>query len=522
MRKITGILTFLISACTGLVAQTADVTWSDPTPFSRQSYYSKIAEETKDAFYVLKTSVTGISSNDILLEKYSKSDLSLETSFTIYTETMYAKTPGAKRPLDYDKLMMMPDGFVVFFTEFLLEAKTFTSYAQKFDAQGQRVGELQTLEVFTGNDKTVIGKYEFTPSPFGDGFILCYSRPFILYSDEYFRFKFYDYNLQEKWEKEFLFPFKGKEFEIRQIKASVDSTVYMMIKVLEDDEKEREKKGNRNITYTYNMLSFTMDPADTSGQFSSMPLTVGKKYITDVSFGLNDHMEIACAGYFADRKDMAISGAFYMVIESKSTKVRTSSTMDFSKEFLARFVDTKNPDRGVGMRDFELQDLQIRNDGTVYLIGEQVFGKTVCYGQPPKLKCNTENYFNDIVVTRISNEGKIEWTSNVPKRSFDEENGFLLSYAYKIMDNKIVFIYNDSPKNMNTFNPLELKYVSTGGMVSMVAEVNNKGEVHRELMHEDSDTKILLRPRTYLQLGNELVIYGIKGNKQYWGKVRFY
>lgn len=504
-------------------AQVADITWEDPTPFSKESFFSQVVEETDDAYYVLKTSVTGISSNDILLEKYSKNDFSYLAGFPVYSETMYSKDPTEKRPMDYDKIIMVQDGFLVFFTEFILEKKTFTSYCQKFSFEGQTIGELKQLEVFTGDDKTVIGKYEFTPSPFGDGFILTYSRPFILYSNEFFRFKFFDFNLEEKWTKEFLFPFPGKEFEVKQIRTSVDSMVYVMVKVLDDSEKEREKKGNRNVTYSFNLLSFHMNPEDTSKQFNNMPVRLNKKYITDVAYVINEHKEIVCSGYFADKKDMAISGAFYMLIESVGGQVRTSDMSDFSKDFLAKFVDTKNPDRGIGMRDFVLQDLEIMNDGTIYLIGEQYYEKIMCSGQPPKLNCITEYYYNDIVVTRISNEGKIEWTSNIPKRSYDRESGFLLSYTYKMMDNgRIVFIYNDAPKNMQTENPLEFKYVNKNGMVAIVADVNKEGKVHREYLQEGKNAKIMIRPKTHLFVKDDLVIYGLQGNKQYWGKLRVY
>lgn len=505
-----------------LQSQIADISWEDPTPFSKQSYYSQVVEETDDAFYVLKTSVVNVAENEIKLEKYSKNDFSYEGGFTIYTPTMYSKTED-KRLLDYDKIIKVQDGFLVFFTEFILEKKTFTSYCQKFSLDGDEVGTLKQLEVFTGDDKTVIGKYAFTPSPFGDGFILTYSRPFILYSNEFFRFKFFDFKLEEKWTKEFVFPFHGKEFEVQQIKASVDSTVYIMIKVLDDNEKEREKKGNRNVTYSYNLLSFHMNPEDTSKQFKNFPLKLGKKFITDISYEVNDHKEIICAGYFADKKDMAISGAFYLLLESVSGQVRKNNLFDFQKTFLTQFVDTKNPDRGVGMRDFKLNDLDILSDGTIYLIGEQYYEKIMCSGQPPNLQCITESYYNDIVVTRISNEGKVEWTSNIPKRSFDREGGFLLSYSYRFMDNgRVVFIYNDSPKNLETTNPLELKYVSKSGVVSVIAEINKDGKLHREPLHENKKTKIVLRPKTHLHVKDELVIYGLQGNKQYWGKIRVY
>lgn len=525
MKKVLGAslfaLTLSLFHTTGHT-QSADVTWGEPTSFSRQSFFSKIIAETNESFYVLKTSVTSISSNDILIEKYSKTDFSYEGGFEVYSETMYSKTPGTPRLLDFDKAIMIKDGFLVFFTEFILKDKTFTSYCQKFSFDGDPIGELKSLEVFTGNDKTVIGKYEFVPSPFGDGFILVYSRPFILYSDEYFRFKFYSYDLEMQWQKEFLFPFEGKEFNTTQIKASSDSTVYMMVRVLDDNEKEREKKGNRNVTYSYNMLSFNMNPNDTNKKFRNLPMKLGKKFITNISFNVTDNREIVTAGYFADKKDMAISGAFYMRLESVSGQVRSSNMQDFSKEFLGRFVDAKYPERGVGMRDFELQDLQVLNDGTIYLIGEQYFEAITCQGQPPQMKCITEYFFNDIVVTRISNEGKVQWTSNIPKRSYDKDNGMVLSYSYIITKNKIFFLYNDLPKNLTTTLPLELKYGSGPGMVSVVASINGKGEVSREHLHENVKSKTVIRPRTSLITNGELIIYGITGKKQHWGRVKFY
>lgn len=519
MRKISIIVAVFALFSLGSRAQIADVTWGESTPFSKNQAISKIVAEKGNTFYATKMNSKNPGKSNISIEAVSKTSLTAENEFTVYTPTMYGKE------LEYVSTLQVDDGLVVFFSYLDIPQSTFLAYAQKYSFDGNKIGEFKTLDQFVGNEKTVIGKYSIIRSPFDDGFILCYSRPFIIYSDEYFRFRQYDYNLNQAWEREFVFPFKGKEFELKEIQATKDSSLYMLVRVLEDDEAAREKKGGLNITYTHSLLSFNAHPSNTDTTFRLIPITVGSKNIADVAYKVTDNQEIICAGFYADRKDMAISGAFYNVIEAVSGNVRLSNSFKFKKEFIDGFIDKDHIERGLGMRDFELQELHINDDGTVFMIGEQYFQKITCSGvdKPATMKCDTEHIYNDIVAVKFDQEGKELFTVNIPKRTSDKNSSYFLSFAKAQGTDRLAFVYNDLPKNTITNNPLEMKRFTEKGGVLVAGTITSSGKAARDILLTGDDAKMIIHPKACLPTGkNTIIIYGTNGKIGKWGLLSVY
>ncbi len=519
MRKIATIVAALSFFTLGTHAQIADVSWGEAAPFSKNQAVTEVVAEKGNTFYAIKMNVKNPQKSTISIEAVSKTSLSQENEFTVYTPTMYGQE------YEYVQSLQVTDGIIVFFSYLDIAKSTFTAYAQKFSFDGAKVGEFKKLDEFLGNEKTVIGRYSVTRSPFDDGFILCYSRPFILYSDEYFRFRQYDYSLNQAWEREFVFPFKGKEFELKEIQVSNDSSLYMLVRVLEDDEAAREKKGGLNITYTHSLLSFNAHPSNKDTVFRQIPITIGSKNIADVAYKVTDNREIICAGFYADRKDMAISGAFYSVIESVSGNTRLSNSFKFKKEFIEGFIDNDHRERGVGMRDFDLQKLRINDDGTVFMIGEQYFQKITCSGveNPATMKCDVEHIYNDIVVVKFDQTGKELFTANIPKRTSDKNSSYFLTYSQAQGKDRLAFIYNDLPKNVTVTNPLELKRFTEKGGAVVAGSVTSSGKVSRDILLSAEDLKVIIHPKAYLQTGkNTLIIYGVNGKSGKWGLLSVY
>lgn len=519
MRKIAIIVAALSLFTVKTNAQIADVSWGEAVPFSKNQAVAEVVAEKGNTFYAIKMSVKNPQKSTISIEAVSKTSLSSENEFTVYTPTMYGKE------LEYVGTLQVNDGIIVYFSYLDIPKSTFTAYGQKFSFDGNKIGEFKKLDEFVGNEKTVIGRYSIIRSPFDDGFILCYSRPFILYSDEYFRFRQYDYSLEQAWEREFVFPFKGKEFELKEIQVSTDSSLYMLVRILEDDESAREKKGGLNITYTHSLLSFNAHPSNTDTVFRQIPITVGNKNIADVAYKVTDNREIICAGFYADRKDMAISGAFYNVIESVSGNIRLSTSFKFKKEFIEGFIDKDHIERGVGMRDFELQKLRINDDGSVFMIGEQYFQKITCSGvdNPATMKCDIEHIYNDIVVVKFDQNGKDLFTVNIPKRTSDKNNNYFLTYAQAQGKDRLAFIYNDLPKNVTTTNPLELKRYTEKGGVLVAGSITSSGKASRDILLSGEDAKMIIHPKAYLQTGkNTIIIYGVNGKSAKWGLLSVY
>lgn len=530
--------TLLAATCILSNAQLAEVSWGDPTKLNPKMVNTGIFADETNYIYSTRTGATEYGFSSIFVDKVDKKQLIVESSFEIYNPTMYSTDGKTQRIFQFNEVVHTKDGgFLVFFTEPDYIKYTFTSHCQKFDKEGNKVGSLVQLQIFQGHEKTVIGKFIVIRSPLNDGFFLMYSRPFIQYDNEYLVFDFYDYNLEKKWERKQKFPLNGKEFEPRQYKTNVaDSTLYLVVRVLEETEEERNKKGNSKVNYSFALLDFKFDPNDTNSTFNSTPIHLQKKYISDISFEVTNH-ELVFAGFFADKKTMEASGAFCIVMEEYSKKVRSTNHVDFEKGFEDKFMEPANDKygktamgRGDGIRDFQLKDLQIANDGSIYVIAENVFAAF----KAGKVRGFTEiiysPYYNNVVVTKIGNDRKVSWITPVVKRQVqptfttNEFSGFTLSYTYAIYNDKVVIIYNDLMQNIKAQSPLDLKYVSSSkGTVPVLATINSKGEVSRDILLDGADQKVVLCPKTsVVENKNTIYMYTILDKVQRWGVFKFY
>ena len=513
-------------------AQLADITWGDATKLNSKSVNTGIFADDADYLYSTRTGPSEYDFSPINVDIVNKKSLNTETTFEIYTPTMYSTDGKTTRALQFNEVIKTQDGYIAFFTEPDYIKYTFTSFCQKFDKDGKRVGALAQLQIFQGHEKTVIGKFIVIRSPLNNGFFLMYSRPFIQYDNEYLVFDFYDYNLQKQWERKQKFPLNGKEFEPRQYKTnSTDSTLYLVVRVLEETEEERLKKNNAKVNYSFSLLSFKFDPNDTNSTFNSTSLHIPKKYISDISFEVSNH-ELIFSGFFADKKDMEASGAYCIVLEEYSKKVRSTHTMDFDKTFAEKFYDeeTVKMGRGEGIRDFEVKDLQIMSDGTIYLIAENKFAAAKAQKVRGFMEIVYSPYYNNVVVAKIGNDKKVNWVTQVMKRqkepnfTTNENAGFSLSYTYAIYNDKVVILYNDYLTNVKLQSPTELKYITAAkGTVPVLASVNSKGEVSKDILLDGADSKTILCPKTsVVENKNVIYIYTILGTTQRWGLFKFY
>jgi hypothetical protein len=521
------------ATCFSTQAQLADVTWGEATKLNTKSVNTGIFDDQPEYLYSTRTGPSEYGFSSIFVDVVSKKQLGVETSFEIYNPTMYSSDPKVQRAFQFNEVIHTQDGgFLAFFTEPDYVKYTFTSFCQKFDKTGKKEGTLVQLQIFQGHEKTVIGKFIVIRSPLNDGFFLMYSRPFIQYDNEYLIFDFYDYTLTKKWERKQKFPLNGKEFEPRQYKTNIeDSTLYLVVRVLSETEEERLQKNNAKVNYSFSLLNFKFDPNDTNSTFNSTPIHLPKKYISDISFEVNNH-ELIFAGFYSDKKDMEAHGAFCIVMEEYSKKVRSTNHVDFDKSFGEKFMESDKTAqmRGAGIRDFQVKDLQITNDGSIYLLTENVFAAA----KAGKVRGFTEiiyaPYYNNVIVVKIGNDRKVSWIAPVIKRqkeptfTTNEFSGFTLSYTYAIYNNKVVIIYNDNPQNLKVQSPLDLKYVSSyKGTVPVVATINSNGEIGRDVLLEAADSKVVLCPKTsVVENKNNVYIYTILGNTQRWGLFKFY
>lgn len=520
MRKFVLIWILTLSLSYPTFSQFAEVDWGTAINKEATESFNNILGETSDAFFVEKHIKTGLLSFDVAIEKYNKETFEKEFSTVVYNSQMYADKKKT-RVMDVNDVLMLDNKILMFVSEYDRASDTYTSYAQKMNLDGLLDGTLIKLDEYKTPEKSLRGKYEFVKSPDNKNIVLYHKRPFKMYNDEKFKIKKFDQDLNLIWEKDLAFPYKDKDFNLFSLKVMNDGNCYILARIFLDNEEAREKKNNLEATYYFKLLSFSDTDTIQESFFKETNIELPKRWITDISFTtIND--EIVCAGFYADKKDMAVTGTFFMRIEKTTGLIRAQDTEEFSKTFLAEFIGDKKAERGNGLRDFVLSDIIRRNDGGLMLVGEQFFIKTVCYTSSGNTRCNDYYYYNDIIVVNINSKGEIEWNARVPKRSMDSQNGFYLSYALAVKGNQVYFIYNENQKNLTITDPRMLKNVNISSSVAVLAHINSKGDVSREVLFTSKESQAYLRPKTCKQLNpNQMIILGVKGKNTQWGKLRF-
>src|SRR5688572_7707300 len=129
-------------------SQAADVTWGDPTKLNPNLVNTGIFASEPDYLYSTRTGPAEYGYSSIYIDKVSKKALNAESSFEIYSPTMYSPDVKVQRPLQFNEVIKTQDGFIAFFTEPDYVKYTFTSYCQKFDNTGAKVGNLVQLQIF--------------------------------------------------------------------------------------------------------------------------------------------------------------------------------------------------------------------------------------------------------------------------------------------------------------------------------------------------------------------------------------
>jgi len=182
-----------------------------------------------------------------------------------------------------------------------------------------------------------------------------------------------------------------------------------------------------------------------------------------------------------------------------------------------------------------------KKDGGLLLICEEIM---------PNLASGTD-YFNNVTLFDMTADGEINWVRTISKNQSNLKatltavythlliqfgTNHYYSFATTFNENKVAFLFNDHPKNVNTvahLHPKNLLQPAKGGFyglanpkngVPVVVTVSPTGELSKRIpLSQSTDTQeIRIRPALHYQLDNgDVIVYGNKGKTNKLGRLRF-
>jgi hypothetical protein len=524
MKKL--VFVFVLAAISASAQSPLKVKWGKEFTAPRSSTVADIIGYDASGFYVLKRQFSGglFGSNQLNLDKF---DHNLNPIKSLELELV---EEGKKANLEY---IMHLDGQLVMFTSFPDQRTKLNNLFMRpvnkqtllpDEKKKQKLAEIN----YEGNSKRNSGSFSFRHSQDSSKLLIFYSLPYDYRDPEKFGFMVMDRNYNQLWQKDITLPYRDDLFDIESVKVDNQGNVYLL-GLLFKDVRRAKRKGEAN--YQYKVLSYTDKGANTNEYSVSLP----DKFLTDMQIGIRSNKDIVCAGFYSDQGTLSIRGTFFLTVDAQSKEIKTKSFKEFDINFITQNMTErqaekakKREERGQEQELFEydLDKLIVRSDGGALLIGEQFVVKTVTYttyvGGRPSTRSVTYYYYNDIIMVNVNPQGNIDWAVKVPKRQTSvNDGGFYSSYAMAINKDKIYFVFNDNPDNLDYSGVGRVSETPARNQVVTAVSVNAKGEMKRQLLSAGAG-EVIIRPKVCEQISySEMLLFGQRKKTQQFGKIEF-
>ena len=370
----------------------------------------------------------------------------------------------------------------------------------------------------------------------------------------------FDSDFKELWSKEAKLPYSRKNFSIEDYQLDNQGNVYLLGIIYTEGSNRLERRGK--ATYQYDVVAYRQD--DTRTEAYEYKIDMKDRFISDLSFKIADDGDLVCAGFYSDKGAKSVKGSCFFKINPKTHDKTSISSRPFDFQFMTTNLSERNKERAkIAMEkgdkeaepelyDYSIDKLITRSDGGVIMIAEQYFiderlrnnnnfgygnwgspfynpyayssiydpyGNRNGYNRQPDYYFN----YNDIIIVNIQPDGEIAWSARIPKRQTSVNDfGMYSSYGMSIVADKLYFVYNDDPKNLDPKTKRIATETPDKYSVVTIAEVNRDGQVRRSPLFQNKDNGVVVRPKISKQVGRrDLAIYGESGRRYKFGVLTF-
>lgn len=218
----------------------------------------------------------------------------------------------------------------------------------------------------------------------------------------------------------------------------------------------------------------------------------------------NKHRRLIGAGLFSEKSRDRANGSFYLTLPVGSTAA-TVRSVNFDDKFISILKGKEVEDDTKGINDTDIQQVVLREDGGVVLIGELHHevqrGATSARGMwRDGVRMVVDYYYDDIFSIGIQPDGSAQWRTVLHKKQYsqDDEATFSSFFLMRMRD-RLRFLFNDEIKFENTCS----EYV-----------ISPDGVFDRNGLLSTENQKLRLRFRDGLQISaNECLIPSEYRNK---------
>ena len=445
-----------------------------------------------------------------LIESYNKS-LNMSSSKVI---------TKPNEDLVYQENYMIDGKFFSFLTFYDGDKEKNTLYGTTFDKNGKMNASMVELAVLDAESKRKTGYFDIDTS-YGNGkknFLIFESPHYDKREKESFNFSVYNQEFKLIQKIDLNLPYLDRDFSVYDYVLDDLGNIHILASVaLKGSEKEKGKQK-----YELKLLSYFT----ATDELKEHDIDLGENYFSEIAIKINKDNDLVLTGFHSEKSSYGMKGVFYVKVSIKEQKVVIQHTTDFTTDFLELFMSEKKADKGKELSNYYVDKVIPKEDGGVIMISEYYMYYTTSYTNPQTGHTTyTHHYlYNDIIVVNFDSNGKVIWWSKIPKRQHTtNDGGFMSGYAIAVSGDKMHFVFNDNPANLNIEDPRKIKNMrSPSKSLTNLVTLNNKGEMTKTTFFNTKENKTIMRPKFHLQSSqNQLIMYGSKGKSYTISRLTF-
>lgn len=299
----------------------------------------------------------------------------------------------------------------------------------------------------------------------------------------------YDASLNQVSEREIKMPYTERRMNNLDYQLDNDGNLYLLTKVFHDDSNDDKKKKKDEFANYHLELFFIKSE---SSELSISKFENKEKFITKLWLFDSPKNFTVCGGFFNDGKgDLDDSDGILAFKIDKSGKIYDEVYHNIPVEILNQYESEKTKKKNekkerkgedAKFSDLELKNLIVNEDGSLVLIGEQDF---VVSHTTSSMNGGVNTYYtyhyNDILASKISADGKLDWMKKIPKSQFGSRGQGGMSYQYFTANNHHYLIFLDNVKNIDLpIDKTPARHTDgKGGYLTAVKIADNDGSISK-------------------------------------------
>lgn len=323
----------------------------------------------------------------------------------------------------------------------------------------------------------------------------------LLFSTEFYsKLEFTAFSLKEMkvlWEDTYAPENLNNGYNLQDIVVDNTGAMHLIIN-RENDRIKKDKPHHFDIWSRY----------PDQEQIITTKVTVADKLTYDVYFRPDNlNGALLAGGLYSEKNKARTQGYYFLRIPYAAPEDYQLHFYEFEESFMEEIVDKKT-NISKGLFDIEIQDLAIRRDGGVVIVGEQRKEldrragnySTPYYGNDQLQVSSADYFYEDLFLLSLHPNGEQHWEKILHKKQYSQgDDAAFSSFFMTKTPKQLRLVYNDEVRNEGIVN----EYLVSGN-----------GTTDRKSVLNTEDQDLKLRLKESLQVAhNEIIVPSELRNK---------